>query len=90
MKTAERMIWVCIKEYNLTLCTFPGDAGLPASSGSGQWVRNEQSNPLGAVGQATKGNRRMPWGKEPMKGAVHSDMPRGAANKLRSEDARMG
>jgi hypothetical protein len=32
----------------------------------------------------------MPWGKEPMKGAVHSDMPRGAANKLRSEDARMG
>jgi hypothetical protein len=41
-------------------------------------------------GQATKGNRRMPWGKEPMKGVAHDDTPRGAASKRRSEDARMG
>src|SRR5438874_1557489 len=32
-------------------------------------------------GQATKGNRRMPWGKEPMKGVAHDDTPRGAASK---------
>jgi uncharacterized membrane protein YjgN (DUF898 family) len=32
-------------------------------------------------GQATKGAWWMPWGKEPMKGAVTSEMRRGSGNK---------
>jgi hypothetical protein len=30
------MIWVCIKEYNLTLLADLGEAGLPASLGKRQ------------------------------------------------------
>ena len=33
-------------------------------------------------GQATKGLWWMPWGKEPMKGAVSGETRRGAANML--------
>jgi hypothetical protein len=32
--------------------------------------------------QATKGNRWMPWGREPTKGVAHDDTPRGAASRL--------
>ena len=31
--------------------------------------------------QATKGNRWMPWGREPRKGVAHDDTPRGAASR---------
>ena len=41
-------------------------------------------------GQATKGGRWMPWRQEAMKGVASCDMPRGAASRHRSEDARMG
>ena len=41
-------------------------------------------------GQATKGVWWMPWGKEPMKGAVSGETLRGGANILRSGDTRMG
>ena len=41
-------------------------------------------------GQATKGERWMPWRREAMKGVASCDMPRGAASRPRSEDARMG
>ena len=41
-------------------------------------------------GQATKGERWMPWRQEAMKGVASCDKPRGAASRLRSEDARMG
>src|SRR5262249_17694352 len=41
-------------------------------------------------GQATKGERWMPWRQEAMKGVASCDKPRGAASRLRSEDTRMG
>jgi hypothetical protein len=41
-------------------------------------------------GQAIKGAWRMPWHQEPMKDAVSSEMPRGAASRLRSGGVRMG
>src|SRR4029453_11797507 len=41
-------------------------------------------------GQGTKGERWMPWRREAMKGVASCDMPRGAASRPRSEDARMG
>ena len=37
-----------------------------------------------------KGIWWMPWHKEPMKDVTGCDKPRGAANKLWSEDFRMG
>ena len=40
-------------------------------------------------GQVSRSGWRMPWGQEPMKGAAHSEMLRGAASTLGSEDARM-
>ena len=42
------------------------------------------------IGQATKGIRWMPWRWEPMKDAVSCEKPRGAANRPRSGDIRMG
>ena len=41
-------------------------------------------------GQATKGERWMPWRREATKGVASCDKPRGAASRPRSEDARMG
>ena len=41
-------------------------------------------------GQVTKGVRWMPWRQEATKGVVSCDKPRGAANRPRSGDARMG
>ena len=41
-------------------------------------------------GQANKSARGMPWHQEPMKDVISCDKLRGAANKLRSEDFRMG
>ena len=41
-------------------------------------------------GQATKGAWWMPWQKQAMKDVASCDKPRGAASRLRSEDARMG
>src|ERR671924_1560176 len=41
-------------------------------------------------GQATKGERWMPWRREAMKGVASCDKPRGAASRQRSGDARMG
>src|SRR5438094_8161521 len=41
-------------------------------------------------GQATKGERWMPWRWEAMKGVASCDKPRGAASRHRSGDARMG
>ena len=41
-------------------------------------------------GQANKGAGRMPWHWEPMKDVISCDKLRGAANKLRSADFRMG
>ena len=40
--------------------------------------------------QANKSIRRMPWHQEPMKDVISCDKLRGAANKLRSADFRMG
>ena len=40
--------------------------------------------------QANKSIRRMPWHREPKKDVTSCDKPRGAANKLRSADFRMG
>ena len=40
--------------------------------------------------QANKSTRWMPWHQEPMKDATSCDKLRGAANKLRSADFRMG
>ena len=40
--------------------------------------------------QANKSTGRMPWHQEPMKDVTSCDKPRGAANKLRSGDFRMG
>ena len=42
------------------------------------------------IGQANKGARGMPWHQEPMKDVISCDQLRGAANKLRSGDFRMG
>ena len=42
------------------------------------------------IGQAIKSARGMPWHQEPMKDAISCDKLRGAANKLRSGDFRMG
>ena len=41
-------------------------------------------------GQANKSARGMPWHQEPMKDVISCDKLRGAANKLRSGDFRMG
>src|SRR3989304_2229259 len=41
-------------------------------------------------GQATKGERWMPWRQEATKGVASCDKPRGAASRHRSGDARMG
>ena len=41
-------------------------------------------------GQAEKSARGMPWHQEPMKDVISCDKLRGAANKLRSGDSRMG
>ena len=41
-------------------------------------------------GQAKKSARGMPWHQEPMKDVISCDKLRGAANKLRSGDFRMG
>ena len=40
--------------------------------------------------QANKSARGMPWHQEPMKDVISCDKLRGAANKLRSGDFRMG
>ena len=42
------------------------------------------------LGQANKSARGMPWHQEPMKDVASCDKLRGAANKLRSGDFRMG
>jgi len=41
-------------------------------------------------GQATKGERWMPWRREATKDVASCDKPRGAASRHRSEDVRMG
>ena len=41
-------------------------------------------------GQATKGERWMPWRREAMKDVASCDKPRGAASRHRSGDVRMG
>ena len=41
-------------------------------------------------GQANMGARGMPWHQEPMKDVISCEKLRGAANKLRSGDIRMG
>ena len=40
--------------------------------------------------QANKSIRRMPWHQEPTKDVISCDKLRGAANKLRSADFRIG
>ena len=42
------------------------------------------------TGQAKKSARGMPWHQEPTKDVISCEKPRGAANKLRSGDVRMG
>ena len=42
------------------------------------------------IGQANMSARGMPWHQEPMKDVISCDKLRGAANKLRSGDFRMG
>ena len=42
------------------------------------------------IDQANKSARGMPWHQEPMKDVISCDKLRGAANKLRSGDFRMG
>ena len=42
------------------------------------------------VDQANKSARGMPWHQEPMKDVISCEKLRGAANKLRSGDIRMG
>ena len=42
------------------------------------------------TGQANKSARGMPWHQEPKKDVISCEKPRGAANKLRSGDVRMG
>ena len=42
------------------------------------------------IGQANKSARGMPWHQEPMKDVISCDKLRGAANKHRSGDFRMG
>ena len=42
------------------------------------------------TGQANKSARGMPWHQEPTKDVISCEKPRGAANKLRSGDVRMG
>ena len=51
-------------------------------------LRTGGRNPPGR--QDTKGARRMPRRRKPMKGAASCDKPRGGANGLRSGDSRMG
>ena len=41
-------------------------------------------------GQATKGERRMPWRREAMKDVASCEKPWGAASRPRSTDVRMG
>ena len=50
----------------------------------------KRANLVLIVDQVTKSVRGMPWHMEPMKDVVSCDKPRGAANKLRSGDVRMG
>ena len=45
---------------------------------------------ISTKGQANKSARGMPWHQEPMKDVISCDKLRGAANKLRSGDFRMG
>ena len=47
-------------------------------------------NSENCIGQAEKSARGMPWHQEPMKDVISCEKPRGAANKLRSGDVRMG
>ena len=42
------------------------------------------------IDQANKSSRGMPWHQEPMKDVISCEKLRGAANKLRSGDIRMG
>ena len=42
------------------------------------------------IDQANKSARGMPWHQEPMKDVISCEKLRGAANKLRSGDIRMG
>ena len=42
------------------------------------------------IGQDNKGIRRMPWHQESKKDGTSTEMLRGAANRLRSGDIRMG
>ena len=51
-------------------------------------ARGDTSGEVG--GQASKGIRWMPWHQEAMKDVVSCEKPRGAANKRRSGDVRMG
>ena len=46
--------------------------------------------PPRACGEGVQGARRMPWRREPKKGAASRDSPRGAARWPRSGGARMG
>ena len=57
-----------------------------------QSVREDGENELKVkkYGKQEKGERRMPWLSEAMKGAVSCEKPRGGANGLRSADTRMG
>ena len=51
----------------------------------------ERSEAGGAAGpEGIQGARRMPWRREPTKGAASRDSPGGAAHGLRSRGARMG
>jgi hypothetical protein len=59
----------------------PGSGHLENCRADSEWVLSSEEYNL-EEGQATKGNRRMPWGKEPRKGVAHDDTPRGAASKL--------
>jgi hypothetical protein len=45
---------------------------------------------LRSFGQATKGVRRMPWHRKPMKDVVSCDKRRRSANNFRPGDFRMG
>ena len=42
------------------------------------------------LGQVKKSAGRMPWHQEPMKDATSCEKPRGAANRYRFVDVRMG
>ena len=52
--------------------------------------RKERAEACANDGQANKSARGMPWHQEPKKDVISCEKPRGAANKLRSGDVRMG